>query len=94
MSNDAVVRNDAKNRFEVQADGHVAFLNYRLHGNEMVLVHTQVPAEMEGRGIGGHLAKAALDSARQQNLKVSAPCPFVAGYIQRHPEYSDLLQSA
>jgi predicted GNAT family acetyltransferase len=92
MPDEAVVKNDSEHRFELHVDGKIAFLNYRQHPQEIVLVHTEVPPELEGHGIGGKLARAALDYARQQNLKVSAPCPFVAVYIQRHPEYSDLLR--
>ena len=90
----AVVKNEAEHRFELNVDGKVGFLNYRKRPGEIVLVHTEVPHEMEGHGIGGKLARAALDYAREQNLKVSAPCPFAAEYIRRHPEYSDLLRSA
>jgi hypothetical protein len=55
------------------------------------LVHTEVPAELEGHGIGGRLAKAGLEFARQENLKVVPSCPFVAAYIRRHPEYLELV---
>ena len=91
MAEAEVIDNAAQHRFELHADGKVAFLNYNLHPNLIVLVHTEVPAELEGRGMGGKLARAALESARARGLKVKAPCPFVRSYIQRHPEYSDLL---
>jgi len=87
-----VIDNAARHRFELQVDGHFAFLNYNLHPGEIVLVHTEVPKELGGRGIGGKLAAAALESARGRGLKVKAPCPFVSAYIERHPEYSDLMQ--
>ena len=67
-------------------------LNYKLEGDTIYLVHTEVPAEMEGKGIGGQLAKAALNYARESKLKVVARCPFVASYLQRHPEYQDLVR--
>ena len=89
-----VVNNEAGHQFELNVDGKVGFLRYRQHPGEIVLIHTEVPHELEEHGIGGKLARAALDYARQQNLKVSAPCPFAAEYIRRHPEYSDLLRSA
>ena len=91
MAEQQVVDNAARHRFELNVDGHVAFLNYNLHPNEIVLVHTEVPKELGGHGIGGKLAAAALDSARARGLKVQAPCPFVTSYIERHPEYADLL---
>lgn len=55
-------------------------------------VHTQVPAGEQGQGVGSALAKAGLDYARQHDLQVVASCPFVAAYLQQHPEYADLLQ--
>lgn len=60
----------------------------------MVYVHTGVPPELEGRGIAGQLAKFALDDARARGLRVVARCPYVAAYIERNPEYAELLASA
>ncbi len=78
-------------RFALHLDGATAVLNYKQEGDTITLVHTEVPAAMEGKGIGGHLAKAALNYARENHLKVVARCPFVSSYLQRHPEYNDLL---
>ena len=89
-----VENHEAKHRFEVNAEGHTAFLNYRKRAEGIEMVHTEVPPELEGRGLGGKLARAALDYARAEHLKVTASCPFVAEYIRRHPEYADLLESA
>ncbi len=91
MSDVSVIDNAAKHRFELHAGGDVAFLNYNLWPNAMELVHTEVPKAMEGRGIGGKLASAALESARARGLKVKATCPFVTSYVKRHPEYADLI---
>jgi predicted GNAT family acetyltransferase len=57
----------------------------------IVFTHTIVPKAIEGRGVASKLIRAALDSARDQGLKVVAQCPFVAAYMQRHPETRDLL---
>lgn len=78
-------------RFAVHLDGATALLAYKEEGDSIYLVHTEVPAAMEGQGIGGQLAKAALNYARENHLKVVARCPFVTSYLQRHPEYQDLL---
>lgn len=69
----------------------LAVAEYRLHGKTMTLTHTEVPHELEGRGVGANLVKAALDHARQQGYRVVPQCPFVAQYIRRHSEYSDLV---
>ncbi|MEZ0395026.1 MAG: GNAT family N-acetyltransferase [Anaerolineales bacterium] len=86
----AVRHNVQAGRFEVEEDGQLAVLEYRLVGERMVITHTGVPPALEGRGIGSRLARVALDYARLQQLKVTALCPFVAAYFQKHPEYHDL----
>lgn len=88
------VKNDEeRSRFEITADGHTGFLAYALEpGGRIDLRHTEVPRELEGRGFGGKLAKAALDHARAAGLRVSVACPFVRSYVERHPEYADLTR--
>jgi len=88
-----VADNAAKSRFELPVDGQLAHLDYRKAGETLVLVHTEVPAALGGRGLGSVLARAALDAARERGLKVRATCPFVAAYLARHPEYADLLEA-
>jgi uncharacterized protein len=87
----SVVNNEAANQFEIHANGELAFLTYRRFPNGIILQHTEVPASLEGRGLGGQLARAALELARAEHLAVIARCPFVTSYIQRHPEYASLL---
>jgi predicted GNAT family acetyltransferase len=78
-------------RFELERDGHIAYLEYNLAGNILQLIHTEVPEELRGQGIAGELAKSALDWAREHKVKVDVVCPTVDGYVKKHPEYSDLL---
>lgn len=85
-----VTDNPAHHRFELALDGHVAFTSYRRDGDVLVVYHTEVPREFEGRGIGSALVKGVLESARAQKLKVRPLCSFVAAYMERHPEYADL----
>jgi hypothetical protein len=84
--------NTERHRFELDADGHVAFSNYKRDGGVITIMHTEVPAALNGRGIGSALVRGLLDLVRAQGLKVIAVCPFVAGYIAKHPEYADLLR--
>lgn len=86
-----VLHKPEQGRFEIHSEGFVAELSYTLDGKVIILVHTEVPPELEGRGIGSRLAKAGLDYARENGLKVIPVCSFVDGYIKRHPEYEDLL---
>lgn len=84
--------NTEQHRFELDADGHVAFSNYKRDGSVITIMHTEVPKELSGKGIGSALVRGLLDIVRAQRLKVVALCPFVAGYIAKHPEYADLLR--
>lgn len=78
-------------RFELRAAEAIAIAEYRLMGTDVEFHHTSVPSELEGRGIGSRLARAALDSARERGLNVIPTCSFFAAYIRRHPEYQDLV---
>jgi hypothetical protein len=81
-----VVNNEAANRFELSESGHLAELQYRRDGDQLVLVHTEVPDELEGRGIGGRLVTAAIDHAVEQGLTIVTECPFARGWLERHPD--------
>ncbi|MEA3040542.1 MAG: uncharacterized protein QOC65_31 [Sphingomonadales bacterium] len=82
---------ERRRRFEIEEDGATAILTYVLRDGAIVFTHTIVPEEIEGRGVGGRLAKAGLAYARENGLNVVPQCSFVRGYIERHPEYADLL---
>lgn len=86
-----VVNNTERKRFEVSVDRHTAVTEYMLAGNRIIFTHTEVPVELEGNGIGARLAQTALTYAREQQLKVMPLCPYIAGYIRKHPEYRDLV---
>jgi len=91
MSNN-VRDNTERHRFELEADGQIAYSNYRLSNGVLTILHTEVPKTMEGRGIGSALARGLLDIARSQGLKVQPLCPFVRAFMDRHPEYAELRQ--
>jgi uncharacterized protein len=82
--------NTERHRFELEVDGHLAFSAYRREVSLLTILHTEVPKELAGRGIGSTLARGLLESARAQGLKVKPLCPFVASYMDKHPEYADL----
>jgi predicted GNAT family acetyltransferase len=85
-----VVDNQERHRFELALDGHTAFATYRPAGDVLIVPHTEVPREFEGRGIGSALVKGMLENIRARGLKIRPLCSFVAGYMRRHPEYDDL----
>jgi hypothetical protein len=86
-----VTVNSEKSRYEMPVEGHIAFVTFRRAPDRITLLHAEVPPELAGRGIGSRLAKATLDAVRAEGLKVVPRCSFLAAYIQRHPEYQDLL---
>ena len=86
MNEPAVADNGAAGRFELNVDGHPSELVYHLNGNRLVLIHTEVPQELEGRGLGGQLVRAALNKARAEHLTVVPRCPFAAKWLHRHPD--------
>lgn len=90
MSN--VRQNADRNRYELDVDGGHALAFYRLADGVMTFTHTEVPADLRGRGIGSAMMRGVLEDVRAQGLKVVAGCPFVADYIDRHPEFANLLK--
>jgi predicted GNAT family acetyltransferase len=78
-------------RFEIERNGEVAYLDYSLAGNILVLSHTEIPGKLRHMGLASALAETALRWARERNLKVDIVCPTVQQYIAKHPEYSDLV---
>lgn len=83
------------NRYEARLGDELAgFVEYRLVGTRRILLHTEVPPSFGGRGIGAALARHVLEEARATGIRVSVKCPFVAAYLKRHPEYSDVVAPA
>ena len=81
-----------RSRYLALVDGEVAgFAAYRLRGERIVFTHTEVEPAQEGQGIASALAKGALDDVRRRGLSVILVCPFMTAYVQRHPEYADLV---
>lgn len=86
-----VINNERAGRFELNLDGELAVSAYHRRNGTIVFTHTEVPPAFEGKGIGNALARAALDYARSEGLRVVPRCPFIAAFIRRHPEYQDLV---
>jgi predicted GNAT family acetyltransferase len=80
-----IENNALASRFELAANGGLAVLDYRIESDTVFLLHVEVPAVDQGRGIAGMLSHAALEFARDNSLNVVARCPFIAAYMRRHP---------
>lgn len=86
-----VRNNRSLGRYELEVDGHLAVVLYRRADGVITFTHTEVPKALAGRGIGSRLARGALELARADGHRVVAQCPFVAGYLAKHPEFADLM---
>ena len=86
-----IVHNEATKRFETSIDGHIGYISYKERDDKLVYDHTIVPQELGGRGVGSALVKQALNYARENDKKVVPQCSFVSSYIDKHPDYQDLL---
>ena len=87
----AVRDNKAQHRFELDAEGQVAFAIYRPTPQTIIITHTETPRALRGRGIASELVKGALEMIRADGHKVIAGCGFVVDYLSKHPEYRDLM---
>jgi len=86
-----IINNKAHHRFELTVEGHLAATYYKIEGGVITFIHTEVPPELGGKGVGSALVKDALDQVRADGLKVIPQCPFVKAYIDKHPEYADMV---
>ena len=86
-----VVENPGQNRFELTLDGGTALVAYRRDGERLVLVHTEVPSEFAGQGVGSRLAKGVFELLRASGRKAVVRCEFLKGWIAKHPEYNDVV---
>lgn len=84
------VRNDPDGRrYVVTVDGEEAGVaHYAVRDGVVVFTHTEVDPKWEGQGVGSALARGALDDAVRSGGKFIARCPFIAAYVERHPEYT------
>jgi len=84
-----------RDRYEIRdGDRLLGVAAYRRRGTQVVFTHTEVDDDEEHSGLGGRLVRSALDDVRGRGGTVVPRCPFVAGWIERHPEYSDLVEAA
>lgn len=90
MSQNTVRNNTALSRYELDVDGATAFANYRLGPGTVIIIHTETPPALRGRGIASKLVQGALEQIRADGLKVVAGCGFVVDYLSKHPEFADV----
>lgn len=87
-----VTNNEQQSRYETSVEGKTAFAAYIREGDTITFTHTEVPPDLEGRGIAAALVKHALEEARAKKLGVVPACAYVAAYVRKHSEYQDLVR--
>jgi uncharacterized protein len=85
-----LVHNEAHHSFEIKVEGHRAFIDYIKNDNSYFLIHTEVPADLQGQGIAGALVDKTFRWLDENNFKMRPFCPYVQSYLKRHPEWSRL----
>ncbi|HTW13826.1 MAG TPA: GNAT family N-acetyltransferase [Nocardioides sp.] len=96
MSQVETTHNPEKSRYEAHLDGELAgFAEYTLRGDHLIVfTHTEVDDQFEGKGVGSAIARFALDDVRRDGTRSVLPrCPFIRGWIEKHPEYADLVRA-
>jgi predicted GNAT family acetyltransferase len=91
---DAKLRVDATaKRLELAVDGGTAFIEYKLSGHTLFLIHTEVPKELEGKGVGSAIILKALQYAKENGYEIVPLCPFVQTYLERHKEWKAIVSA-
>ena len=93
MSDNATVRHDDQaNRYVLEVDGKaLGFAEYQQEADRRIFTHTEVDQSLEGKGMGAKLVREALDSTRRDGKRIVPVCSFVAAYVERHPDWNDII---
>jgi predicted GNAT family acetyltransferase len=83
--------NDALHHLELEIEGNIAFIEYKLSRDTLFLIHTEVPPALEGKGAAGAIVQKALQYAKGSNYKIVPICPYVQSYLKKHKEWSDMV---
>lgn len=87
-----LINNEDKNRFEINIDSKTAFIDYIINRKGVIyLTHTEVPPELEGKGIGAKMVKEVFNFIQDRELKLIPICPFIIAYLKRNPKWKVLL---
>lgn len=86
-----VTNNESKRRFELQQGEFTSVADYVPSAGVLTITHLVVPVELRGRGVASQLAQGVVEYAREHGLKLRPVCPFMVTYLERHPEYQDLV---
>lgn len=91
FENIPLIKNDSKKRFEIEVNGHFAYIDYREMGSQIILVHTEAEPELAGTGAAAAVVEKALNYIEENIKKLLPFCPYVFAYIQKHPEWKRIV---
>ena len=86
-----IIKNEEKSRFELDVDGHIAFIDYKETSSTVALIHTEAPSELAGSGAGAAIVEKTLQHIKDAGKTVSPYCPYVFAFIKKHPEWKELV---
>ncbi|SRR5690606_12938509 len=84
-------KNEEKSRFELDVDGHIAFIDYKETSSTVALIHTEAPSELAGSGAAAAIVEKTLHYIKDSGKTVSPYCPYVFAYIKKNPEWKELV---
>ena len=87
-----LIDNEEKHNFELWIDGSRAFIDYKKRGNTVYILHTEVPQELEGRGVAAAMVEKALRFLDQHQLRLVPLCSYTQTFLKRHPEWNYLTE--
>lgn len=93
FENIPLVKNEAKKRFEIEVNGHFAFINYSEHGKQIALIHTEAEPELAGTGAASAVVEKTLHYAEDNGFTLLPFCPFVFAYIKKNPKWKRIVST-
>jgi len=84
-------KNEVKNRFELDVDGLIAFIDYKETNSTIALIHTEAPPELAGSGAASAVVEKTLEYIKESGKTVSPYCPYVFAFIKKNPEWKELV---
>lgn len=93
MSEMKFLNNKEKNRYELHVGEYFSLVKYKINKEGVVhMIHTETPPELKGQGVASVLIEKSLQDIKEQGRKVYPLCPFVKTYIQKHPEWKEIVK--
>ncbi|SHJ94141.1 GNAT family N-acetyltransferase [Epilithonimonas mollis] len=86
-----LIKNEARKRFEIEVNGHYAFINYGERTHQIALVHTEADPELAGTGAAAAVVEKTLNYIKESGKKLLPFCPYVFAYIKKHPEWKEIV---